>query len=275
MELDLCRYCNYVGKNRSSTSTHIHTKHPGMDCINYHCWTCGTTFKIESGLKRLNTTVQHILEVKRFKESTEWMDISTLWDITPTNERYLTFIDYINPEQTQPRPERFFKIAPNINKINVPIKIPLEKSGETSDPRPEVGIYKKIKFTPKTIKDKDMPASFPTPDTPDTPDTPLFIIKEKDNSLKYIPDHVADDLMNNLIKFMDEHSSTEIIFEEEKSDEDTQIHPNTPEISFQTEDLGDILTDESWLTLDMIGDTPTLEDIFPHTMKILKTSSTR
>ena len=80
-----------------------------------------------------------------------------LWDIMPTNERYLTFIDYINPEQTQPRPKT--------NKSNVPIKIPLEKSGETSDPRPGVGIYRKINFTPKKIKDKDMPASFPAPDT--------------------------------------------------------------------------------------------------------------
>ena len=53
--------------------------------------------------------------MKRFKESTEQMDMSTLWDITPANERYLTFIDYIDPEQTQPRPERFFKIAPKIN----------------------------------------------------------------------------------------------------------------------------------------------------------------
>ena len=104
-----------------------------------------------------------------------------------------------------------------------------------------------------------MPASYPAPDTPDTPP---FIIKEKDNSLTYIPDQVAEDLMNNLIKFMDKHPSTEIIFEEEKS-EDTQIHPNTPEISFPTEDLVDILTDESWLTLDMIGDTPAPEDIFP------------
>ena len=149
-----------------------------------------------------------------------------LWDITPTNQRYLTFIDYINPEQTQPRPERFFKIAPKINKSDVPIETPLEKIGETADPRP--GIYKKIKFTPRKIKDKDMPASFPRPDTPDMP---LFIIKEKDNSLTYIPDHVADELMNNLIKFMDEHPSTEIVFEEEKNEE-KQIHANTPEINF-------------------------------------------
>ena len=42
-----------------------------------------------------------------------------------------------------------------------------------------------------------------------------------------------------------------------------QEHSNTPEISFPTEDLVDILIDESWLTLDMIGETPALEDIFP------------
>ena len=78
-----------------------------------------------------------------------------------------------------------------------------------------------------------MPAKYPTPDTADTPP---FIIKEKDNSLTYIPDQVAEDLMNNLIKFMDEHPNTEIIFEKEKSEENMQIHPNTPEINFPTED---------------------------------------
>ena len=68
--------------------------------------------------------------------------------------------------------------------------------------------------------------------------------------------------MNNLIKFMDEHPETEIIFEEEKNEKTTQINPNTPEITFP-EDLMDILTDESWLTQDTIGETPAPEDIFP------------
>ena len=68
--------------------------------------------------------------------------------------------------------------------------------------------------------------------------------------------------MNNLIKFMDEHPNTEIVFEDEKSDENIKTYPNTPEISFPTEDLVDILTDESWLTLDMVGETPSPEDVF-------------
>ena len=39
--------------------------------------------------------------------------------------------------------------------------------------------------------------------------------------------------------------------------------PKTPEISFPDEDLVDLMTDESWLTLDAIGETPVPEDIFP------------
>ena len=48
-----------------------------------------------------------------------------------------------------------------------------------------------------------------------------------------------------------------IIFEEEKVEEDTQIHPNTLVISFPED-----LLDESWLTLDTIGETPAPEDVF-------------
>ena len=69
--------------------------------------------------------------------------------------------------------------------------------------------------------------------------------------------------MNNLIKFLDDNPNTEIIFEEEKNEEDIQIHPNTPTISFPDEDLVDILTDETWLTLDTVGETPVPEDVFP------------
>ena len=59
--------------------------------------------------------------------------------------------------------------------------------------------------------------------------------------------------MNNLIKFMDEHPETEIIFEEEKNEETIQIHQKSPSQK----------TYESWLTLDTIGETPAPEDVFP------------
>ena len=62
-------------------------------------------------MKRHNTTVRHLLEAKKFKESLADMT-SQLWDITPQNERYLTFIDTIDEAQIQPNPERFFRTDP-------------------------------------------------------------------------------------------------------------------------------------------------------------------
>ena len=184
MDLDPCKFCNFVGNNKTETSVHVHRTHPGMNCYNYHCWTCGISFRKGAGMKRHNNTVKHLLEVKRFKEST--MQTSTLWDITLPEERYLTFIDSIDKEQIQPEPEKYFKAAPVINIGERPIEIPLKRKGFTTDPRPGIGIYKKIK---SRKLEKDTPALFPSPDEPDTPP---IIIKEKDNSLTYILDKVAD-----------------------------------------------------------------------------------
>ena len=130
----------------------------------------------------------------------------------------------------------------------------MKKRGFTKDPRPGVERYKKIK---QRILDKDLPAFFPRPDDLNTPP---IITKEKDNTLTYIPDKIADELVSNLINFLDNNPNTEIVFEEEKDMQDT---PKTPEISFPEEDLVNLITDESWLTLDAIGETPAPEDIFP------------
>ena len=143
------------------------------------------------------------------------MQISTLWDITLPEERYLTFTDSIDKEQIQPEPEKYFKAAPVINIGERPIEIPLERKGFATDPGPGIGIYKKIKLRKL---EKEMPALFPSPDEPDT--LPITI-KEKDNSVTYIPDKVADQLVSNLINFLDNHPNTEVIFEEEKDTQET------------------------------------------------------
>ena len=109
MELDPCKYCDFIGNNKSKTSAHIHKIHMGMNCYNYHCWTCRISFNKESGMKRHNSTVKHLLEVKRFKESTT---TSTLWDLTLPEERSLTYIDRIDREQIQPKPLKHFKEVP-------------------------------------------------------------------------------------------------------------------------------------------------------------------
>ena len=134
------------------------------------------------------------------------------------------------------------------------MEIPLERRGFTKDQRPGVGRYKQIK---PTTQDKDLPALFPTPDNPNVPP---IIIKEKDNTLTYIPDQIADELVSNLINFLDNNPNTEVIFEEEDIMQDA---PKTLEIIFPEEDLVDLITDESWLMLDAIENTPAPEDIFP------------
>ena len=250
MELDPCKYCDFIGNNESKTSAHTHKIHIGMNCYNYHCWICSISFNKKAGMKRHKSTVKHLLEAKSFKESTT---MSTLWDLTPPEERYLTYIDRIDGEQIQPKPVKHFREL-RINHVGLkPAEIPLKRRGFAKDPRPGVRRYKQIK---QRIPDKDSPAFFPTPDDPDVPP---IIIKQKDNTLTYIPDKIVDELVSNLINFLDNNPDTEVVFEEEK---DTQDAPKTPEISFPEEDLVDLITDESWLTLDAIGKTPAPEDIF-------------
>ena len=116
-------------------------------------------------MKRHNTTARHLLEAKKFKESLADMT-SHLWDITPQNERYLTFIDTIDEAQIQPNPERFFRTDPSYHNNAELIEIPLEKIGRTKDPRPGVGVYKKIK---PRVFDKEISSRYPPADTPDNP----------------------------------------------------------------------------------------------------------
>ena len=261
MDLDPCKYCTYIGKTKGETSLHTHLTHPGMNCFNYHCWTCRISFKKESTMKRHNTTVRHLLEAKKFKDSLANMT-SHLWDITPQKERYLTFIDTIDEAQIQPNPEKFFRTDPPYHNNAEPIEIPLEKIGRTKDPRPGVGVYKKIK---PRVFDKEISSTYPPADTPDNPP---FLIEEEDGTITHVPDKVANQLMDNLIEFLDNYPDAKLVVADEKNHQsptDEEIPPVSPKISFPDEDLVDIITDESWTILDTVGETPAPEDVFPIT----------
>ena len=169
-----------------------------MNCSNYHCWTCGISFKKETTMKKHNTTVRHLLEAKKFKESLADMT-SHLWDITPQNERYLTFIDTIDEAQIQPNPEKFFRTDLPYHNNAEPIEIPLEKIGRTKDPRPGVGVYKKKK---PRVFDKEISSRYPPADTPDNPP---FLVEGDDGTITYVPEKIANQLMDNLIKFLDKY----------------------------------------------------------------------
>ena len=58
----------------------------------------------------------------------------------------------------------------------------------------------------KSYKNMRRPISRETPAAyaeEDTPDNPPFIIENDDKTLSYVPDKVAEDLVNNLINILD------------------------------------------------------------------------
>ena len=123
MELDPCKHCSFVGDSQSKTSAHVHTQHPGKDCTNHFCWTCGLMFKKESTLKRHNTSVKHQLEEKRMKIVTENLQYSTtLWTTTAPEVRYLSNIDHIDQESCKepqmPCKQRYSPIFKILSKMH-------------------------------------------------------------------------------------------------------------------------------------------------------------
>ena len=129
MELDPCRHCNYVGDNCSMTSSHVHTHHPGKDCTNHFCWTCGLMFRTETTLKRHNTTVKHLLEEKRMKiEMENLQQTTTLWLTTSPEVRYLSYIDHIVQESCAPVPTCKFSISPLNTLKDKPVIILLKRN---------------------------------------------------------------------------------------------------------------------------------------------------
>ena len=164
-------------------------------------------------------------------------------------------IDHIDQEYCAPQPTH--QPTTTIQMLRQsPITIPLEKKGDTSDPRPGHGIYKKIKkFTP------DVPAAFATEDTPDNPP---FIIENNDKSLSYVPDHVAEDLFNNLTTFLNTCDQNNTPVELKIASQEDYLHtPSPPDLTDEANNNFVDLTIDSWLTIDTIGTTPAVEAVCP------------
>ena len=168
--------------------------------------------------------------------------------------RYLSYIDHIDQESCAPAPTHKFSISPVNTLKDKPVIIPLEKKCEMSDPRPGHRMYKNMRRpilgeTPATYAEED------------TPDNPPFIIENDDKTLSYVPDKIAEDLVNNLINFLDTCDQQKIPVELKIALEEHSL--NTPAPAPENTDEANNnyvdLSIDSWLTIDSIGITPAEE----------------
>ena len=115
----------------------------------------------------------------------------------------------------------------------------------------------------KNIK---MPISAETPAAyveEDISDNPPFIIKNDDKTLSYVPDQVAEDLVNNLINFLDTCDQQKIPVELKIASEEDNLNTPAP-VPEMTDEANNNYVDlsiDSWLTIDSIGTTPAVENV--------------
>ena len=125
-----------------------------------------------------------------------------------------------------------------------------------ADLRPGQGMYKNIK----------MPISVETPAAyaeEDNPDNPPFIIENDDKTLSYVPDKVAEDLVNNLINFLDTCDQQKIPVELNIVLKEDNLNTPAPALDMTEEAKINYvdLSIDSWLTIDSIGTTPAVENV--------------
>ena len=119
-------------------------------------------------------------------------------------------------------------------------------------------MYKNIKKTTTA----ETPATYAEEDSPDTPP---FIIENDDKTLSYVPDQVAENLVNNLINFLDTCDQQGISVEVKIALDDDSLNAPAPVLETTDEANNNFvdLTIDSWLTIDSIGTTPAVENICP------------
>ena len=172
--------------------------------------------------------------------------------------RYLSYIDYIDQECCAPAPTHKPFISSTHKLKESPIIIPLEKKGEVHDPRPGHGIYRKMKRPTSS----ESPAAYAEEGIPDNPP---FIIENNDKSLSYVPDQVAEDLVNNLITFLNTCDQQNIPVELKIAMHEDNLNTPAPGLEITDESNNNFvnLSIDSWLTLDSIGTTPAVEKVCP------------
>ena len=154
-----------------------------------------------------------------------------------------------------------------LHRINAdlePIETLLVSKELVKDPCPGIGIYRDIQPAWPRTQEKEVPVLYPCEDTTDSAS---ILISDDENNLKYMPNKVVEELMQNLIHFINNNPNHQLIIEVKEPakypDPDTEIEPEIPPVSFPEEDLVNLITDQSWLTLETIGETPAPEDVFP------------
>ena len=117
-------------------------------------------------------------------------------------------------------------------------------------------MYKKMK---RPIS-AEIPAAYTEEDTPDDPP---FIIENDDKSLSYVPDQVAEDLVNNLINFLDTCDQQKIPVKLKILSQGDSLNTPAPipEITDEANNNFVDLSIDSWLTIDSIGTTSVVENV--------------
>ena len=97
----------------------------------------------------------------------------------------------------------------------------------------------------------------------DIPDNPPFIIENNDKSLSYVLDKVAEDLVNNLITFLNTCDQQKIPVELKIAMHEDNLNTPAPgpEITDEANNNFVDLSIDSWLTIDSIGTTPAVENV--------------
>ena len=223
-----CNICKEKYPNDEIVS-HIHQKHPEKDCSTFSCWTCGIKFRKEAQMKRHMKTVKHKLEAKKF----------IIPDEEPLDDEvHLVLIDQatdLSQLQLQLNSVDFITNVQPLNSSEIPPNnVTLQAS--TNKEIPPIETYtnpdEHIEEGNQVILNDQ---------------TGIFEEIDRMNPKDRAKDIQIDNVVNNLLEALDEDPSNK---------EKILGYIN------QEDDVVDLEKDD-WLTMDIWGNTPAVEEMIP------------